>query len=51
MTLGSQLIGTWRLVSREDRTLDGQPRVDPILGADPIAVLIYDAAAPSPRSS
>jgi hypothetical protein len=42
MALGSQLIGTWRLFSREDHTLDGQPRVDPVLGADPVAILIYD---------
>jgi hypothetical protein len=44
MTLGSQLIGTWRLFARDDHTLGGEPRVDPILGADPIAILIYDTA-------
>jgi hypothetical protein len=44
MTLGSQLIGTWRLVAREDRTFDGEPRIDPVLGADPVAILIYDAS-------
>jgi hypothetical protein len=43
-TLASQLIGTWRLVSREDRTEDGERRVDPGLGSDPIALLVYDAA-------
>jgi hypothetical protein len=42
MTLASQLLGTWRLVSRDDRTLDGQPRIDPVLGADPVAILTYD---------
>jgi hypothetical protein len=43
MTLGTQLVGTWRLVAREDRTLDGEPRTDPVLGSDPVAILIYDA--------
>jgi hypothetical protein len=36
------LIGTWRLVSREDRTASGERRIDPALGADPIALLVYD---------
>jgi hypothetical protein len=36
MTLASQLVGTWRLVSREDHTVAGERRVDPGLGADPI---------------
>jgi len=40
--LRSQIIGTWRLVSREDRTLDGEPRIDPVLGPDPVAILVYD---------
>jgi hypothetical protein len=43
-TLASQLLGTWRLVSREDRTATGERRIDPGLGADPVAILIYDAA-------
>ena len=43
-TLGSRLVGTWRLVSREDRTPDGELRVDPGLGSDPVALLVYDAA-------
>jgi hypothetical protein len=43
-TLASQLIGTWRLVSREDRTAAGERRVDPGLGADPVAILLYDTA-------
>ncbi len=41
-TLASQLVGTWRLVSREDRTAAGERRIDPGLGADPVAILIYD---------
>jgi hypothetical protein len=42
--LASQLIGTWRLVSREDLNAAGERRVDPSLGADPVALLVYDAA-------
>jgi hypothetical protein len=44
MALSTDLIGSWRLVSREDRTADGQRRIDPALGADPLALLIYDSA-------
>jgi lipocalin-like protein len=40
--LSQSLIGTWRLVSREDRTASGERRIDPGLGADPIALLVYD---------
>ena len=40
--LSQALIGTWRLVSREDRTASGEQRIDPGLGADPIALLVYD---------
>jgi hypothetical protein len=40
--LSNALIGTWELVSREDRTPDGEPRVEPSLGADPVALLVYD---------
>ena len=43
-TLASQLIGTWRLISREDRTAAGERRIDPGLGADPVAFLVYDRA-------
>ena len=42
-SLRSRLIGTWRLVSREDRNAAGERRVDPGLGADPLGLLIYDA--------
>jgi hypothetical protein len=41
--LASQLVGTWRLVSREDRTAAGERRIDQGLGADPLALLVYDA--------
>lgn len=40
--LSSELIGTWKLLSREDRTRGGELRVDPALGADPVAILTYD---------
>jgi hypothetical protein len=40
--LSQALIGTWRLLSREDRTASGERRIDPGLGADPIALLVYD---------
>ncbi len=33
--------GTWWLLSREDYTKDGQKRIDPVLGSDPIAILVY----------
>jgi hypothetical protein len=37
----SDIPGVWWLLSREDRTKDGQRRIDPILGTDPIAILTY----------
>ena len=43
-TLAARLIGTWRLVSREDRTAGGERRIDPGLGADPVALLVFDRA-------
>jgi hypothetical protein len=42
--LASRLVGTWRLVSREDRNAAGERRIDQGLGADPLALLVYDAA-------
>src|SRR4030095_15244630 len=39
--LKTAIQGTWWLLSREDRTKDGQKRIDPVLGADPIAILVY----------
>ena len=41
--LSVALVGTWELRSREDRTHTGERRIDPALGADPIALLVYDA--------
>jgi lipocalin-like protein len=42
--LSDALPGTWQLVSRIDRTAAGERRIDPSLGEDPIALLIYDRA-------
>lgn len=42
MALSDELPGTWELLSRIDLTDDGRRRVDPSLGEDPIALLIYD---------
>ena len=42
--LASDLIGTWKLVSREDRTPAGELQIDPALGRDPLALLVYDGA-------
>src|SRR3569833_1441624 len=39
--LAAALCGTWWLQTREDRTKDGQKRIDPTLGADPIGMLSY----------
>jgi len=42
--LSQALPGTWRLVTRIDRTLDGELREEPSLGSDPVALLFYDRA-------
>jgi hypothetical protein len=34
-------VGTWWLLSREDRAMDGSPRPDPVLGTDAIGILTY----------
>jgi len=39
--LEKNIQGTWWLLSREDHTKDGEKRIEPILGADPIAILVY----------
>ena len=43
-TLATKLVGTWELRSREDFTAAGQRRIDPGLGANPIALLFFDHA-------
>src|SRR5258707_256152 len=40
--LSVTLPGTWELLSRIDITDSGERRIDPSLGADPVALLIYD---------
>ncbi len=40
--LSASLPGTWELLSRIDVTDAGDRRVDPALGAEPVAWLIYD---------
>jgi hypothetical protein len=40
--LSRMLVGTWRLLSRVDRTAAGERRIDSALGEDPIAILYYD---------
>jgi hypothetical protein len=40
--LSTSLVGTWELLSRVDHTRAGERRADPLLGADPVALLIYD---------
>ena len=40
--LSTVLVGTWELLSRVDRTAAGEPRIEPRLGEDPVALLYYD---------
>ena len=42
MSLSSELPGTWWLQSRIDVSAAGERHPDPLLGEDPIALLIYD---------
>ena len=44
MGLADELIGTWRLRSREDRLPSGALREEPTLGPDPHGILVYDRA-------
>jgi len=39
--LTTKMQGVWWLMSREDWTKDGQQRIDPTLGADPVGILTY----------
>jgi hypothetical protein len=41
INLAKAMPGVWWLQSRQDWTKDGQQRIDPILGANPIAILTY----------
>jgi hypothetical protein len=40
--LSESLPGTWQLLSRTDVTTSGEKRIEPSLGEDPLALLIYD---------
>lgn len=40
----TSLVGTWKLLSREEVMSGGQRRTDPILGSDPVAYLMYDGS-------
>ena len=42
--LSTDLIGTWELISREDRCAAGEFVPEPTLGNDPLGLLIYDGA-------
>ena len=42
--LGDDLVGTWRLLSRLDRDVSGEPVDEPTLGSDPMALLFFDGA-------
>jgi Lipocalin-like domain len=42
MPLSKALRGSWLLESRIDRTAAGVPHPEPLLGTDPVALLIYD---------
>ena len=41
--LSVALVGTWELLKREDYTHGGERRIDPGLGANPIALIYFDA--------
>lgn len=40
--VGAQLIGSWRLVSRQSRKVNGEVESDAGLSATPLGILIYD---------
>jgi hypothetical protein len=41
-SIRAQLVGAWRLVSRQSRRVDGKVEDDPGLSATPMGILIYD---------
>lgn len=43
-SLSETLPGAWLLESRIDRVADGTRHPDPLLGEDPVALLVYDAS-------
>jgi hypothetical protein len=42
--LSVRLVGSWELISRIDRAQSGEQRLEPTLGSDPIAFLVFDRA-------
>lgn len=42
--LAESIQGLWWLLSREDWTRDGERRIDPIMGSDPVGILAYATA-------
>ena len=43
-SLRMKLRGSWELLSRIDRAQNGEQRMEPSLGSDPIAFLVFDGA-------
>lgn len=43
--LASEILGSWRLVSREDYDAEGRRHIDPILGGDPLGFLTFAPGA------
>jgi hypothetical protein len=43
LDLRRAVMGSWKLVSREDYDREGRRNIDPILGADPIGILTFTA--------
>ncbi|HZX57652.1 MAG TPA: lipocalin-like domain-containing protein, partial [Mucilaginibacter sp.] len=43
-TLAAHMKGIWWLLTREDWNKQGEKRIDPTLGADPVAILSYSGA-------
>lgn len=43
--LAREILGSWRLVSREDYDAQGRRHIDPILGSDPLGFLTFAPGA------
>ena len=41
--VAQELVGTWSLESRRDRTSEGTTEIEPSLGETPMGLLVYDA--------
>ena len=40
--LSKQIVGTWEVITRIDRTKDGREVDEPSLGRDPVALIMFD---------